>query len=299
MFTNAARFNKWWNFFEDENPMDTSYPSIVTETARKDFVSEVDECHQDIRKKLGGNALRAKVSLKKEQYPINVQGVRWSLFDNLYPPTQTLYQFISRNADKLVKPTIKISENNEQRVAKWIKDNFKIEFPEHKDELETIEFQRFLSSLGDKWSNFRSGEIDLEVTISTTPKAFMLLGHYGADDCSCFQNGGEREFDKIELARYPNTFVVTLHTLGEQRQNVGRAWGKMEGRNWHTSNLYLKEGFREGNYVASLAQLISQIEKTPIFPVDQRCLRTASVYHNDGPQWNFLSSSECPDSVYL
>lgn len=84
---------------------------------------------------------------------------------------------------------------------------------------------RLLSELGKLHGEAKKKNESAVVRVSTSAKAFMLLGHCGPDRGSCFRQCGCGELDKVALGLSDNTFVVVVY---KNDKPVTRAWGQIQ-----------------------------------------------------------------------
>jgi hypothetical protein len=82
-----------------------------------------------------------------------------------------------------------------------------------------------ISELGKLYGEVKARRDPLLARISTSAKAFMLLGHCGPDKDSCFGQSGGRQLDKIALGISEETFVIVLY---KDDKPVTRAWGQVQ-----------------------------------------------------------------------
>jgi hypothetical protein len=73
------------------------------------------------------------------------------------------------------------------------------------------ELEIALSNLGKIWHKPTNSKITATYTITTSPRAFAKIGHYGMDNSSCFTNGHMNNDKKFALAIVPNSFVLIQH----------------------------------------------------------------------------------------
>jgi len=106
----------------------------------------------------------------------------------------------------------------------------------------TKEQLSLISELGKLHGEVKKKGDRLTARVSTSAKAFMLLGHCGPDKNSCFGQSGGRQLDKLALGMSNETFVIVLY---KEDKPVARAWGQVQhdGKETmvvHVCNVYSK-----------------------------------------------------------
>lgn len=289
MEDNYQDFENWFNVFYARHG--GSKPGNL-----KRWFNEVEKSHQDIRGFLGGVKKQSFFKLNSQQKPLSKEEaipiIREIL--SLVPSYLECYGY---SEDIFLLPTIKQGTHSEFKVPKHIRyyatNHIKIPFNDIK------RLDKALSSLGELWSRARTSNIELETTISTSARAFSLLGHYGPDTDSCFRNGSDKTLDKFCLGQTKNTFVLTIAKKNEKDvyKNVARCFGFSDPHFGvlNFSNYYASSKFLEGDGIETIRMVLNDLWKTTDYDfIEDRSL-IDGVYHNPYGRWSFIKKNHYPN----
>lgn len=70
------------------------------------------------------------------------------------------------------------------------------------------DLNKVFADLGEQWAQAKPVKDTVHMYVSTSCRAFVLLGHYGPDNHSCFNNRGCNRTHKFNLGQSDNTFVA-------------------------------------------------------------------------------------------
>ena len=239
-------FKDWYDRFLRVNVAYEIYkpPHLPT------WFDAVQDAHLEIRRHIDGMSITGKYELNDVQRPAEFSDCKpiIAVIENLLP--MYLNDFYLGRHDLLLP---NISRYRGVKTGKHITeyaDKIQLD-PDKRKQL-----NKALSDLGNEWAKCRVKRETVFTTLSTEAKAFMLLGHYGADDGSCFRQGGAKNSNKYNLAECENTFVFLVHKdsntgVESSSQNSARAWGffNIKERVVNFSNLYVGKYFSQGNAI--------------------------------------------------
>lgn len=186
------------------------------------WVKEVDESHEEIRKLLGGVRKTFKLPATEGLVPADFNSVYYMkrTIDRIIPSYFTKYELTQ---DVLSFPNIRKLRNIS--TAKHIlgyADRQKVS-PESRKTLEDE-----LAKLGLAWAKAKIKSPETNVTITTTPQAFALLGLLPCDKSSCFKHGAGNSDKRYAVGIMKDSFVIMYHTDEEVEEKVEN--DKISGR---------------------------------------------------------------------
>lgn len=120
-----------------------------------------------------------------------------------------------------------------QAVSKAVLADLKRRFG--KEDPYVKEWEGFFERLGHAWA----AGTPLLSSVTCSPLAFFLLGHYGEN--TCYRTDGEHEHSKMNLAQMPGSVVLLFFETGMERtqKNVkGRMWGFLGEQGTVLTNRY-------------------------------------------------------------
>lgn len=275
-------YNQWLHagFFQRNGGW---YPHDIAE-----WFNKVQDSHRDICNFLNADIICRSYNLDSLQKPIdtNVEPAK-SIIDRILYIAPTFCQDYKFTRSVFEYPVASIGNHDAVKVSKMLTRYAK----DYGIATEYIkELDKLLSSLGEIWAKSRTNQSSLNVTLSTTPKAFTLLGHYGPDNNSCFRQGSTSPYDKFIFGQSKNTFVVTVSKFDEKKKkdkNVARAFGWFDNNSFYIRNYYFVEGFQEGDFLAVCEKLFSELLKTPIQTYEGMCAFTNASFNN----WHFYQNN--------
>ena len=200
----------------------------------KSWFEFVDNSKSNIRELIGGDSTTKSLELKSIQEEIHeddrynneeierfIEGLSFTFIRRLENHLQesiddwAIFRFLR-------SPYHTTTDNRTIKTSKYLRSFARKNFP---SELHRIDDN--LSKMGKIWNEYKIDKLNVDVTLTTYPTAFIYLGHCTVDDDSCFMNGKEREYDKINLAQTSDTFVVLI-TNSDTDNIIGRCWGIYE-----------------------------------------------------------------------
>lgn len=168
------------------------------------WLDTIDANHERIRKLLGGDRLERTVSITFKSSALS--GAECSdLYYKIYDILPNYFYTYNIGAYDLGSPVL-IS----QRGIKTSKHILTYAKKQGITKERMADLEKIIASLGEKWANSKSTETTKVVSISTTPKAFCLIGKYGCDAGSCFAQGCFNQDKRYTFGAHPETFVVVI-----------------------------------------------------------------------------------------
>ncbi len=233
-----SEFQKWYDNFYSINKGLRIYDS---------WFNQVEENHHDLRKFLGGINVSRKVEIDRDDDSIEYRYIK-DLVENLIFAIPEYFYENPINPTAFRSPMTMIGSRKMRWttvISFWIDKKIKLGASLDKKAVDKI-----LSKMGEVWAANRLKKEEIYVNIGTAAEDFVLIGHYGPDNKSCFKQGGQHQIDKYILGAAPNTFVLLLS------HEPTRSIGKIEGRLWgianpslnvfNVCNSYLNENINEG-----------------------------------------------------
>lgn len=284
-----AEFNEWI-----ENDFHKRNGGFLPKKLDK-WYNEVDKSHAGLRKFLGDHLIQRKYYLKSQQKSISIESAK-DIIDtilNLLPDYLTTYNF-DRTVFEL--PVIPQGNHSAIRLGKHLTNYAANYYSRTSPQARDID--KALSTLGDLWAKNRTSEGELEVSISTTHKGFILLGHYGPDPDSCWRQGSDKTKDKYCLAQTLNTFVITIGKLNTKKnkyKNVARCIGFTNNNftAFNLANYYFAPGFAEGDGLDVIKNLIEDLVKKPVEFIEGKT-SIVGAFHNPYGNWTFTTDKNIP-----
>lgn len=259
------------------------------------WFDRVEKSHTSLRALLGGTRFEKKIKIKSQQGSLNPEDV----YDEVNVINQLLPGFLNYHgydASVLLTPNINQGSHSSTRIAKTIQTYAAKQVKDRRLTTNGLqEIETMLSKLGEKWGKARTSDIELDVTITTSAKAFALLGHYGPDIDSCFRQGSERPIQKYVLGQTDNSFVclISQHDKVKNKDRVvSRSFGFFtdELKIAHFCNYYFRPGFAEGDGIAAITSVMNSLWKDAVeFHENKMVIHGSpdSIYHNPYGKWSF------------
>lgn len=238
----------------------------------------VEESHQEIRAKLGGVQKQITVSIDPPNIDnlIPIEKIQHDIFELsiLCPKYFNEYGLNVSHFRKPSIPTVSIIKKHGQKIrnisfGKHIKHYL---FKNPTDTFTRNKINKIIINIGQILSEAKTKKAKLSLTITTDPKAFFRIGHYGVDHGSCYGNGAMNESHKYVLGYTKNTFIGVVH-VGEPKiesletsEIFTRFWGYAEPpyNVWHTSNIYPRTPKDGANVLLAIREGFSNIIGTKI-----------------------------------
>lgn len=304
-------FTKWLEVFRSRNG--GWYPGDI-----KGWFDRVNQSHQFLRTKLGGIRREYNISLKSQQKPIAMADALPFINEILnIVPGYLEKDKLPLTKEVFLQPTMSRGTHQAIRVGKDVRAYAELILRYSLDKASQMKkLDTALAKLGELWARAKTSETELEATISTSPRSFMLLGHYGPDQDSCWRQGSDKTRDKYALGQSPNTFTVTIAAHKNNKlKNVARCfgWTNEYFETINTANYYFADKFSEGDGLEILKTIFSSLwndklemhEDRQYIPEDKD--GKGQVFHNQYGRWTFTKgqgsvikrSSDCEFHPYL
>ncbi len=261
----------------------------------KKWWTKVEASHTNIRQKLGGVRKEYLFDIKSQQTPASKKDVD-PIADEILRLVPGYLEGYQLTRDVFLLPTITQGTHSAFKLTKHIKGYADQLYKQGVlSELNYKGLEKPLSKLGEVWAKAKTSEIQLEATISTSAKAFVLLGHYGPDPDSCFRNGSDKTRDKFVLGQSPDTFVISISKKKENKDkfvNVSRCFGFLSSNYsqtcLNTMNYYATPGFAEGDGIEVLKRIASDILQDEV-ELHENIVEVTEgyVFQNPYGRWSF------------
>jgi hypothetical protein len=234
-----------------------------TPNHRSSWIKRIDTTHEKLRKFLGGFRFERKYELKSQQQTAKKSDVE-SIINSILKIVPDYLEYYTYTTDVFLLPTIPQGTHSAIRVGKHVKTHAEQRLrsdPERAEKLKNLD--KLISKLGEAWAKSRTNDIELEINLTTSPKAFTLLGHYGPDQDSCFRQGSDKTQHKYTLAQSRNTFVIVISKFDEKKgkiKNLARCYGFTNDAFtiFNCSNYYFAPGFQEGDCIEAIKKLLGR-----------------------------------------
>lgn len=251
----------------------------------------VESSHKKLRDFIGGIRVIKEYTLKAHQNPASPEDV-YPIVDEILKLVPNYLADYGYSKDVFLRPTIEQGSHNVIKVAKHVRiycDSF------HRNNINRhlvlAELDKKLSILGEVWAKCRTSDSKLEITLSTSPRSFALLGHYGPDADSCFRQGSDKTQHKWVVGQTADTFVVTIGQWNDKKNkytNVARCFGytNKDYSVFNFANYYYSPGFNEGDAVGIIRQLLTDLwGSDPVFYEEKSVIY--DIFHNPYGRWTF------------
>lgn len=279
-------------------------------------LSWFDECekvHENLREKLGGIRKIVKVELANATVPLELSRIAepYNKLNTLIPD---YFNYHNIRSEKMVFPfyTTEIVQGNGQKKkkdVKWGKHiNYWLNLSCNKgkfDNKKLRDIDSVLQKLGSEWSKCKTQKQMSYVNMTTDPRAFVQIGHYGPDSGSCFRQKSGNQLNKYQLGVYPTSYVLLVQNYdGEERgtnldnlnpDNFSRMWGvaNKDLNIFNLANYYPNKNLSESNIFHSVDKFFSQLFKTDKAKKHQNLIKISDVFQNTGFNYTY-SKSENP-----
>ncbi len=269
------------------------------------WYDRVESNHHGIRKLLGGVRQQHFINLESNQNPITAEEAKPYIQEikEILPNYLNGYGF---SEDVFLRPTIPQGTHSSFKVGKHVRTyaekNLRdaVTYGDAKSRL--VKLDKTLSKLGELWAQARTSKVELEITLSTSARSFVLLGHYGPDVDSCFRNGSDKTNHKFVLGQTPDTFTLSIakkHKEKDKFVNAARAFGWIpNGSNViNVCNFYLSPGFYEGDALEITKRVAEKILGTKakhyedILMIDGTGEPQNGIYNNPYARWTFAAET--------
>jgi hypothetical protein len=257
--TSPEDFKKWYQEFLGK------YSGFRTSDK---WFNRVEENHQNLRNKIGGVRLTLPIELKDVIPAVNFDDIDKITHQLLVQIPQYFYDYKFNRKDLCV-PTVGRGEQLGMKFGKHIQTwcNRNNVSQEIKDGVAKV-----MSSLGEAWARSKTQKVKLYVTMTTDPKAFCMIGHYGVDYGSCFKQGGCNQSHKYMIGQTPNTYVLLVSNGPDDFEKVhennstkstilARYWGvaNEDLDIFGLVNWYQKKNEPEGNVYNATEQFFAEL----------------------------------------
>jgi hypothetical protein len=214
---NYEEFEQWHNSFESG----TRYNYCCSRT----WFDHVQERHQELRKTIGGIRIHSALELKDYQRAASESSCRVTI-DQIVGLLPGYLGFYGLNRRDFLVPTLPSGMRIGKHLIFYAERIAKL----NREQIQTL--NNLIARLGEHWANARTTKQTIHTTLTTSAKGFVLLGHYGPDNGSCFGQTSANVSHKYNLAERENTFVLLIkNNKGrvDEPQNsqntIARMWG--------------------------------------------------------------------------
>jgi hypothetical protein len=193
------------------------------------FFDNVEKKHADIREIINGVRVNNEFVLDNIRLQPDAAKID-PLIDEL---SRVLPYYLVDNLFEravLYKPNLDNGMRTGKHIAQYAARNYPSSYIERVNNI--------VSKLGECWANTKTITVTLNTTLSTSAKAFVMLGHYGPDNASCFGQTGCNAINKFTLAECKNTFVFLIkdkegriYEPTNSKNTLARLWGFMDIEN--------------------------------------------------------------------
>lgn len=260
------------------------------------WFARVQKYHQNIREKIGGirHSYTIKLSNNDKEIVFTPEEAIYNVWRSIYnlcdSESGNRYSKSMKIVDELIKDGILPkgfessyiidSHSRKRKSSKIILDKF--------NKLKLFELESIVSKFGQFWTKsiipLECKDLEVDINLTTSAKAFILLGHYGPDSDSCFNSNGDNWDNKFTLGQTEDTFVILISDP-QTKKNLARLWGwySKEIEALHFCNIYRRGSklMHDGVVFAILCDLYQKIfNKPPIRIFDAIEVKTG-IYHNE------------------
>jgi hypothetical protein len=256
------------------------------------WFDEVEANHAALREKLGGVTKVFTIEFKESIIDLDFKIIHPLTWDLVTLIPRYFHEYKLRRIDLKI-PVVQSGKQFGMRRAKhiqfWMKKNNVSE-----DIIKVV--NNILSKLGEHWSAAKTKDIVMKVMISTDPKAFSMIGHYGPDNGSCFRQRSSNQLHKYHLGRYLNSYVVLVgetdnlmveDTINNPNAIVkSRAWGlaNKDLTIYSVLNNYTQTSYHIGNVYNALSMAFGELLgiKNNVPEIYDGRVKVTNAYQNSG-----------------
>lgn len=266
------------------------------------WLDRVDKNHEFIRNILKEEKVERPISISSAQAPLDddVVSEHESKLNEIIPD---FFSKLKVEKDIIKLPSQPSGTHNTIKTAKFLSNEMhSLGFPS----ITRNKVVTYLAKVGEDWARKRTSSQRFNVTVSTTPIGFILLGHYGPDVDSCFRQNSRAPFDKYILGQSKDTFVMTISDELNQK-NICRLVGFLsnDGNVANFTNCYLTEEMKEGDAI-EVMRVISEtvfnikkpIKEDEMIRYISNGREKPSFYMNPYGIWSFRSPDVTPISSH-
>lgn len=278
------------SFLEKFNKKFGNYrPDYIT-----DWLIKHKKSHENLRKVLGGESSKFKIQMKIGQeklsdklckeYAAQITKIM-PAFWGTYCISETILKWPMYTHNIDVHGTTKKRQIRTSAFITGYAEKFAKISTENKKILNKI-----LEQLGQHWSKLKDIDKEFLITLSTSPVAFVMIGHYGPDNNSCFRHGKENWKHKFKLSERKDTFVLLISSKNEDNRYkvLARQWGFYNDGMFNICNLYFSK-IADGIVEKINHKIFSHLSKQDLklhrnlISIDKK-----DIYHNIGKHdWTF------------
>jgi hypothetical protein len=309
-------FADWYQKFSDKHKLHYGYAELVPKDY-KAWYEQVEANHKKIRQELGGIRHNYRIDLVGGQSAPDQTKLNYIVFEILrYAP-----KFLEKTGTTLDIFTKGIMPNGQKigrAISAYVReywDGTLESYNKQYIEVYVKTVQTLLAKLGDLLANSETKDETIVATVTTAPKAFILIGHYGPDEVSCFRHGGQNAHHKYNFGARPETFVVLIKTTNSRMpesedSKTTRArmlgWYNPNDKIVNFCNFYTRDSFRQAQMEQAAGIIASNILGVPAdklkkynkqFSLNPINLSDRlNVFQNskeDQPNWSFTANLKC------
>lgn len=265
------------------------------------WLKQIVDKHKDLQEIIGGHTIKLRVAMVIEQEELSNDKI--AFYSNaLTKIIPKIWAYYNINGEMLLKwPRYKmtsvirgVKKTKDIRTSAFIK-KYSEKYTTLNDE-QTMELNKILELLGIEWSRLKNINKVYYVTVSFSPYAFTKIGHYGADEKSCFRHGRENCQHKYNLASANNSFVFLIKEKIDDKFVIhSRQWGfyNKVDKVFNISNLYHK--VIADNVVQKINHKVFEFLANAQLSISTDMIQVKSkIYHNAKKHdWSFYNQATC------
>ncbi|TXT66027.1 MAG: hypothetical protein BAJALOKI3v1_50025 [Promethearchaeota archaeon] len=223
------------------------------------WLNNCEESHQHIRSIIGDYIYSDKFEIDNSKMSEKVLLDQDKILHEIKNKYSSFLPFADVSIDELRYSEISRGTHNVIKTSKHLLRCFKKYYGQTDKN-----FSSLISRLGQTWVDNDDESHEVHVTISTTPKSFVLLGHYGPDRDSCFRQGSDHTSDKFVLGQTQDTFIGTVakyDPVRERYRNVARMLGYFDRlkKIYTLFNLYKRPNITESSALECIKRTIESL----------------------------------------
>lgn len=281
--TDEVEFKEWFDQFHKTN---TGFEPP------KEWPTEVNKSKDKIRKLLGGVRKIMPIELENSYTPCDYSIIKDKVeqLQKLIPNYFSYYNLTTADMQYPLLQRTKFSGMAWPKHMKfWINMN---NVPVGTQ----VSVRKIISELGDIWVTLKTQKQIMYANMTTDPKAFAYIGHYGPDTGSCFRQTKINQIHKYILGLEPESFVFLIQSSPDEELEAAkkgntlcRSWG-MPNKDlsvFHLGNYYPLANVSEANLHASIERFFGDffgIKRAKHF--ENNYTITGELYHNTNFRWS-------------
>ncbi len=257
------------------------------------WYEEVEKRHKTLREFIGGIRLEKDIKIESNQGPVEQHQIEHFINEILAILPNYLKEY-GYTESVFLEPMIRLGTHNAIKLSKHVRTYAQNTLKNDLDGAKKLAYlETTLSKMGEVFARKKTIEEELKITLTTSPRSFALLGHYGPDEDSCFRQGSDKTADKYCLGQSENTFIVVVQKIiNGKKVCVSRAFGffSKDLSVCNVCNVYFSENITEGNVLKAIEVILSELWKQDKLSFFEDICGVKGVFNNPYGRWTWFKN---------